>query len=127
MCIRDSIRFGQKGPAAQQGPGQEDQPPQAPSARVHCPVLSGDLGHHLGCAVAVSYTHLDVYKRQALTIAMRTGEVGVVTPFRYTRLLFAMVLGIAVFGERPDAATLIGSAIIVACGVVIISQNRRIA
>lgn len=63
----------------------------------------------------------------ALTIAMRTGEVGVVTPFRYTRLLFAMVLGVAVFGERPDAATLIGSAIIVACGVVIISQNRRIA
>lgn len=63
----------------------------------------------------------------ALTVAMRTGEVGVVTPFRYTRLLFAMVLGIAVFGERPDAATLIGSAIIVGCGVVIISQNRRIA
>ena len=63
----------------------------------------------------------------ALTVAMRTGEVGVVTPFRYTRLLFAMVLGVAVFGERPDAATLIGSAIIVACGVVIISQNRRIA
>lgn len=63
----------------------------------------------------------------ALTNAMRTGEVGVVTPFRYTRLLFAMVLGIVVFGERPDAATLLGSAIIVACGVAIISQNRRIS
>ena len=62
----------------------------------------------------------------ALTSAMRTGAVSVVTPFRYTRLLFAMVLGMALFGERPDAATLLGSAIIVGCGVLILTQNRRI-
>ena len=61
----------------------------------------------------------------ALTTAMRSGEIAVVTPFRYTRLLFAMVLGVMVFGERPDAATLVGSAIIVACGVIILGQNRR--
>ncbi len=61
----------------------------------------------------------------ALTKAMRTGEVGVVTPFRYSRLLFAMVIGYTLFGERPDAWTLIGSAVIVACGVVILSQSRR--
>ena len=47
----------------------------------------------------------------ALTQAMRTGAVGVVTPFRYSRLLFAVVLGVGVFGERPDAATLAGSAL----------------
>jgi drug/metabolite transporter (DMT)-like permease len=62
----------------------------------------------------------------ALTSAMRTGEVAVVTPFRYTRLLFAMVLGVAVFHERPDLPTLLGSAIIVACGVLILTQSRRI-
>lgn len=62
----------------------------------------------------------------ALTTAMRAGEIAVVTPFRYTRLLFAMVLGVTVFGERPDAATLTGAAIIVACGVLILSHNRRI-
>ena len=62
----------------------------------------------------------------ALTIAMRTGEVAAVTPFRYSRLLFAMVLGVLVFGERPDAATLAGSAIIVACGLIILKQHRRI-
>ncbi|MDZ4311405.1 MAG: DMT family transporter [Cypionkella sp.] len=61
----------------------------------------------------------------ALTTAMRSGEIAVVTPFRYTRLLFAMVLGVTVFGERPDAATLTGAAIIVACGVIILGQNRR--
>ena len=62
-----------------------------------------------------------------LTKAMRMGEVGVVTPFRYTRLLFAMAIGIAFFGERPDAMTLFGSAIIVTCGFVILTQRRRIA
>lgn len=61
----------------------------------------------------------------ALTTAMRSGEIAVVTPFRYTRLLFAMVLGVTVFGERPDSATLTGAAIIVACGVIILGQNRR--
>lgn len=61
----------------------------------------------------------------ALTTAMRNGEVGVVTPFRYTRLLFAMILGVTVFAERPDTATLFGSAVIVACGVIILTGNRQ--
>lgn len=58
-----------------------------------------------------------------LTTAMRTGEVSAVTPFRYSRLLFAMILGIAVFGERPDAATLIGAAVIVVCGLLILTRR----
>jgi drug/metabolite transporter (DMT)-like permease len=53
----------------------------------------------------------------ALTAAMRTGEVGAVTPFRYTRLVFALILAVLVFGERPDALTLSGAAIIVAAGI----------
>jgi drug/metabolite transporter (DMT)-like permease len=59
----------------------------------------------------------------ALTRAMRTGDVSAVTPFRYTRLLFAMVLGVTLFGERPDAATLIGSGIIVLCGLLILTKR----
>jgi drug/metabolite transporter (DMT)-like permease len=61
----------------------------------------------------------------ALTVAMRTGEVGAVTPFRYTRLLFAMILGAIVFGERPDELTLIGSAIVVAAGVFALRRGAR--
>ncbi|MGB0662492.1 MAG: DMT family transporter [Pontibacterium sp.] len=55
-----------------------------------------------------------------LTKAMRTGEVAMVTPFRYTRLLFAIILGVVVFNERPDALTLLGGAIIVASGVLVL-------
>lgn len=58
-----------------------------------------------------------------LTRAMRTGEVSAVTPFRYTRLLFAMILGVTLFGERPDLPTIIGSAMIVGCGVLILSRR----
>jgi drug/metabolite transporter (DMT)-like permease len=59
-----------------------------------------------------------------LTAAMRTGEIGAVTPFRYTRLLFAMILGLMVFGDWPDRWTLAGSAIIVAAGLFLLLSIR---
>jgi drug/metabolite transporter (DMT)-like permease len=58
----------------------------------------------------------------ALTVAMRAGDVSVVTPFRYSRLIFALILGVAVFGERPDTLTLVGAAMIVACGVALMRR-----
>lgn len=60
----------------------------------------------------------------ALTAAMRIGEVSVVTPFRYTRLLFALILGVIVFAERPDAPTLVGSGIVVASGLYTLFRSR---
>jgi len=60
----------------------------------------------------------------ALTVAMRLGEVSVITPFRYTRLVFALILGVTVFGERPDAATLIGSTIIVGSGIYTLLRSH---
>jgi drug/metabolite transporter (DMT)-like permease len=53
-----------------------------------------------------------------LTRAMRTGAVGAVAPFRYVRLVFALILAALVFGERPDAATLAGAAVVVLAGLV---------
>ncbi len=53
----------------------------------------------------------------AITAAMRVGEISFVTPFRYTRLVFAMVIGIAIFGEDPDALTWAGAAVIIASGL----------
>jgi len=61
----------------------------------------------------------------ALTYAMRTGEVSAVTPFRYTRLVFAMLLAMALFGERPDLATWIGSALVVGSGVFALRRGAR--
>ena len=61
----------------------------------------------------------------ALTIAMRAGDVSVISPFRYTRLLFALILGILVFGESPDLLTLLGSLLIVCSGAYTLMQTRR--
>ena len=63
----------------------------------------------------------------ALTQAMRTGEISVVTPFRYTRLVFALVLGFVAFGERPDATMLLGGAVIVGSGIYTLVRSRTVA
>ncbi|TWI36847.1 DMT family transporter [Paracoccus sulfuroxidans] len=60
----------------------------------------------------------------SLTIAMRTGEVGAVTPFRYTRLVFAMIAGIVAFGERPDIWTIAGAALIIIAGVAALTRSK---
>lgn len=59
-----------------------------------------------------------------LTLAMRTGQVGAVTPFRYTRLVFAMIAGVAVFGETLDAGTIIGSTVVILAGIAALRLSR---
>lgn len=61
-----------------------------------------------------------------LVASVRLGQMSVITPFRYSRLLFAMGFGIAVFGERPDALTYLGAAIIVAAGLYTIIREQRL-
>ena len=61
----------------------------------------------------------------ALTTAMRTGDVSVVSPFRYTRLLFALIWGALIFSERPDMMTLLGGMIIIISGSYALIQSRR--
>jgi drug/metabolite transporter (DMT)-like permease len=56
----------------------------------------------------------------ALMKAMRTGAVSAVTPFRYTRLLFGISLGVLAFGERLDLPMTSGSLIIVLAGIIIL-------
>ena len=51
--------------------------------------------------------------------AMRAGKVSVVTPFRYTRLVFGVGLSVLVFEERLDEATVVGCLLIVATGLFI--------
>jgi drug/metabolite transporter (DMT)-like permease len=86
--------------------------PQVPSAfaaaLICCTALAGVLG----------YT--------AMTFAMRTGEVGVVAPFRYSRLIVALILAYTLFGERPDILTLTGAALIVGAGTFSLLRERAV-
>ncbi len=73
---------------------------------------------------AIVVTTLGYY---AITSAMRLAPVSIVAPFRYTRLVFTMGLGIAVFGERPDALTYTGAGIILAAGGYTFWREHQIA
>jgi len=57
---------------------------------------------------------------QALMIeSFRIGEVGLVGPFKYTSLVWAVLLGLLVWGDLPDTWTWIGSALVVGSGLYI--------
>lgn len=77
-----------------------------------------------GWALFAALCITGIFGYDALTRAMRTGEVGAVTPFRYSRLVFAMALAVTVFGERPDLPMILGSLMIVGCGLVLLVPKR---
>ena len=58
---------------------------------------------------------------------MRHGDIAVVAPFRYTVIIWAMIVGFVVWGEAPDLPMLVGSAIIIATGVYTFHRERRIS
>jgi drug/metabolite transporter (DMT)-like permease len=66
-----------------------------------------------------------VFAYIALMTAMRTGSIGAVTPYRYSRLLFGLSIGVFVFGEKLDATMLIGCAVVIGAGLFIGWQNQR--
>jgi len=62
----------------------------------------------------------------AIVLAMRLGNASIVAPFRYSRLLFSLLIGIFVFEESPDGLTLIGSGIIIATGIYTYFRERSL-
>ena len=62
----------------------------------------------------------------ASVTAMRFGEIGFVAPFRYTSLLVALILGILVFDEWPNALALVGGVIVVATGLFTLYRETQL-
>ncbi|MEM9707889.1 MAG: DMT family transporter [Pseudomonadota bacterium] len=60
-----------------------------------------------------------------VTASLRDGEVSAIIPFRYTRLLFALLLAFAILGERPDGAVFLGGALIIGSGLYALLRERR--
>ena len=59
-----------------------------------------------------------------VTAAMRIGEVSMVTPFRYTRILFAVFVSIVFFSEEIDSLTVVGILIVIASGLYLLWRER---
>lgn len=62
----------------------------------------------------------------AVITAMRSGVISVIAPFRYSIVIWAIVLGIVIWGEIPDMATLAGIAILIATGTYTFFRERRV-
>ena len=60
-------------------------------------------------------------------LVMRVGEVSFIAPFRYSGLLWALILGFVVFGDWPDPITLTGAAIVVGAGVFTLLRGRKLS
>lgn len=77
-------------------------------------------GLMLGCGVVT------VTGYALLVTATRAGEASVLAPVRYTRLVFALVLAVMIFGERLDPLTIAGAAIIVGSGCYTVWREARL-
>ncbi len=62
----------------------------------------------------------------AIVAAMRVGDVAVVTPFRYSRIVFALILGIVVFQEDVDGWMLLGATIVIGSGLYTLLREARL-
>lgn len=63
----------------------------------------------------------------ALTRGFSTGDTSFVTPFDYSRLLFASIIGMFVFAEFPDGWEVAGALVIVGSGYYIARRELRLA
>ncbi len=77
---------------------------------------------HVGLLLAAAT--VVVAGNHAMILAFRGVEVSLVSPFRYTVMVWAIVSGIAVFGEWPDMASWIGIGLIVGAGLYTLHRER---
>jgi drug/metabolite transporter (DMT)-like permease len=61
-----------------------------------------------------------------LTACYRYADASTIAPFEYTSLLMAITIGAVLFEETVDATTLLGSAIVVSAGIIIIWRERQL-
>jgi len=61
---------------------------------------------------------------QFIIMAMRIGDISFIAPFRYTALLWSIMLGVVVFGDFPDMVMIVGSLIIVGSGLYTLYRER---
>ena len=81
-------------------------PPDFDWVIVACMVIFGSVGYLL------------------LVSSLRLGELSAIMPFRYSRIVFLLVLSILVFGENPSFSMLIGSILIIASGIYIMWREK---
>lgn len=88
-------------------------------------VIEGWVPFTAGSGLLVASAAVFVLMGYLLSVmVMRVGEVGFVAPFRYSSLIWALGLGWTVFGDWPDAVTMLGAALVVGAGLFTLFRER---
>lgn len=77
-----------------------------------------------GWAILVLIGLLGAVGHLCMIMALQRGEASRISPYTYAQLLWATLSGLLVFGDVPNALTLAGAAVIVACGLYIRRLDR---
>jgi len=85
------------------------------------PVTAGNMG------ILISASFFLFFGYQFVIMSMRTGELAYVVPYRYTGLLWAILLGYLIFNEVPDILTLVGASIVVLTGLYTAYREARVS
>lgn len=62
----------------------------------------------------------------AITLSTRMGELSAVAPYRYTRLVAALILAYLIFGEVPDLPMIIGATLVIGAGLFTLYRERKL-
>lgn len=62
----------------------------------------------------------------AITVAMRTGDVSVSSPFRYSIVLWALLIDLLIFGNRPELSMIIGMSVVIGSGIAMIVREQQV-
>lgn len=60
-------------------------------------------------------------------IAMRLGEVGLVAPFRYIAIVFAVIIDVVIFHNIPDWLTVLGCALVAVAGIIVLYREAQLS
>ena len=74
----------------------------------------------IGCGICAGVGQI------CLTLSYRYAPASVVAPFEYSSILFALMVGYAGFGEIPSLQMLVGVAIVVSAGFIIIWREAQL-
>lgn len=84
------------------------------------PVSGPEAGHLAAASLALVVGYM------LSVMVMRVGDIGLIAPFRYTALLWAILFGWLLFGTLPDGWTVVGAAIVVATGIYTLLRERNL-
>ena len=59
-------------------------------------------------------------------LVMRSGEISFISPFRYSAILFALILGLIFFDEKPEKTAFFGIVIVMVAGIFLMLRNSSV-